>query len=396
LLLAICTGLLVALIAIVLVPTALLALQVLASLLPRAKAQLPSGPRPAIAVLVPAHNESIGIRRTIEALRAELQPGDRLLVVADNCSDDTATVAAQAGAEVIQRHDTTQRGKGYALDFGVRHLAQAPPQVVVIVDADCLAYPGAIDRVARTCAERDRPVQALYLMSAPPTAGPMAPIAEFAWIVKNLVRPLGYVRLGLPCQLMGTGMAFPWSDIRTLPLASGHIVEDLKMGMELAAAGRAPLFCPDALVTSTFPASTEGTKSQRTRWEHGHLGMIFSDAPRYLARALGGANGGLLALTLDMCVPPLALLTLAVVATFGLALGHYALWSQPWVLAAAGCALALLALSVLLAWARFGRGVLSFGRLAYAPVYALRKIPLYARFLVRRQVDWVRSKRDVG
>jgi hypothetical protein len=57
-------------------------------------------------------------------------------------------------------------------------------------------------------------------------------------------------------------------------------------------------------------------------------------------------------------------------------------------------ALALLLLAVLLSWARYGRGIISLASLMSAPLYAAWKIPLYARFLVSRQVEWVRSRRD--
>ena len=88
--------------------------------------------------------------------------GDRLLVVADNCSDDTAALARTAGAEVVERSNAQQRGKGYALDFGVRHLASAAPDVMIIVDADCQVGEGSIERLANCCIDSGRPTQALY------------------------------------------------------------------------------------------------------------------------------------------------------------------------------------------------------------------------------------------
>ena len=380
--------------AVVLLPVLLLLLQVLAAWPAQRTETTPDIARPRLAILVPAHNESGGILDTLKSLLPQLQPGDRLVVVADNCSDDTAQVASSAGADVVERTNLTQRGKGYALDFGVRHLEADPPELVLIVDADCLVQPGAINRIARNCAASARPVQALYLMKTPPAAGPMAPIAEFAWVVKNLVRPLGYHRMGQPCQLMGTGMGFPWKAFGQVSLASGHIVEDMKMGIELADAGFAPLFCPDALVTSVFPQSKEGSKSQRTRWEHGHLGMIVAEGPRYFLRALRTGNLQLLALVLDMCVPPLALLTMGVVLATFVGLLCFVLGGGLGVLLFALLPPLCLVTAIMLAWARFGRSVVSFGRLAYAPLYALKKIPLYMKFLLSRQVDWVRSKRD--
>lgn len=380
-------------------PILLFSLQVLISLpyfRKKSKAGQPLQHRPPIAVLVPAHNESSGIVPTLDIIIAQLQPGDRLLVVADNCTDDTALLASAAGAEVIERHDKVRRGKGYALDYGIRYLEYSPPEVLIIVDADCMVHANSFAVLTEQCLKNNRPAQAMYLMFSPPAASLKTKVAEFAWAVKNRARPLAYKRLGLPCQLMGTGMAFPWPLIQQAELASGHIVEDLKLGLDFAAAGHAPQFCPEALVTSVFPASAVGVQSQRTRWEHGHLGMILTDGPRNLLMALRQKNPALLALVLDMCVPPLALLTLlaAVLALIGASLMWFTGAVLPWSLAIWN--LLLLGVAVLLAWLAYGRHILSIGNLAFAPFYALAKIPVYLKFLCKRQVDWVRSKRDVG
>jgi cellulose synthase/poly-beta-1,6-N-acetylglucosamine synthase-like glycosyltransferase len=394
--------LLILALAVALLPVLVLLTQALLAWTPAGAAPVLSGERPRLAILIPAHNEEAGIAAVIAALLPQLQPGDRVLVVADNCSDATAAVARQAGAEVRERSDKERRGKGYALDFGVRCLAGAfatpdapalpPPEVMLIVDADCLVAPGAIDRLARTAQASGRPVQALYLMHAPASAGPMKKIAEFAWIVKNRVRPLGFYRLGLPCQLMGTGMAFPWATISAASLANGHIVEDMKLGMDLARAGKAPLFCPHALVTSTFPSSDAGTSSQRARWEHGHMSML-SAAPRLLFGGLVKMNRGMIGLALDLCVPPLALLTLIVLALF-VCSALLALAGALVPLALASLALIALGLAIMLSWWRYGRQVLSAGNLLMTVMYIFWKVPLYLRFFINRQVEWVRSKRD--
>lgn len=345
-----------------------------------------------LAVLIPAHDEAILIATTVRSVLSQLEPSDRLVVVADNCSDNTAAIAAREGAEATVRTDSTRRGKGHALDFGIRHLELDPPEIVVIVDADCQLREGSIDRLARDCFRTGRPVQALYLMRAPRGAGLKTRIAEFAWIVRNQARPMGLHRVGLPCQLMGTGMAFPWTTIRSANLATGHIVEDLKLGLDLARAGTAPLFCPEALVSSEFPASNEGVSGQRERWEHGHLGTILSEAPRLLWHGLTRLDGNSLTLALDLGVPPLALLTLMVAGVWFVSLA-----SGAWIaFAMASVAAALLVTSMLLSWARYAKGVISLRSLAFAAVYVLWKIPLYARFLVSRRLNWVRAKRDGG
>lgn len=378
----------------ILLPVLVLFVQVLMACLPARSRSSAHGSRPRVAVLIPANNESSIIVATLNSIRPQLLLGDRLLVVADNCSDDTAALARTAGAEVVERSNVQQRGKGFALDWGVRHLASDAPDVMIVIDADCQVAEGSIERLAICCINSGRPAQALNLMRAPAGSGLKVRLAEFAWCVKNRVRPQGWTRLGLPCQLMGTGMAFVWRDLALTNLASGHIVEDLKMGLDLCRSGKPPLFCPDALVTSYFPRSDEGLTTQRTRWEHGHLGVILGDTPKLLVESIGQGNWRLLAMTLDLLVPPLALLTLVLAAAFGLSWLVFMLSGAlaPALIASSG--VAILGVTILLAWSQFGRGIISFSALLYAPFYALKKIPLYLGFLIKRQVEWVRSKRD--
>lgn len=347
-----------------------------------------------VAVLIPAHNESLGILATLDSIKAQLKSSDRLLVIADNCTDDTAKIALDNGAEVIERQDVTRRGKGYALAFGVRHLSQNPPDVVVIIDADCLVEINALKQIVGCAIHSGRPVQALYLMYTK-MADIKSKVAEFAWCVKNWVRPLGYAKLGLPCQLMGTGMAFPWRAIVNADLANGNIVEDMKLGIDLAISGTPPAFYSSAKVISYFPIASEVQSGQRARWEHGHLSMILSEVPKLLAQGFVKLDKNLLAMALDLSVPPLALLVtlifgyamlvVAILATFHI--GYLAFQ-----LTLAG--IFLLSISIGTAWWGWGRSIISFSTLMMVPVYVISKIPHYFRFLFKRQKTWNKTERD--
>lgn len=384
---------LLALMAIILMlPVAVLLLQVLAAIfLPKSIFALqPNVIQPKVAVLIPAHNESLVLAKTIQTILPQLANGDQLLVVADNCTDDTASIARSLGAIVVERFNKELRGKGYALDYGIQHLKSNPPQVVIIIDADCSISNGFIQVIAQACVQLQRPVQALDLMLAPANPSLKMRIAEFAWAVKNKVRPLGFKALGLPCQLMGTGMAFLWRDITQMSIANGHLAEDMKLGIDFCRTFKAPVFLPEVLVTSLFPQGEQAITTQRTRWEHGHLGMIMSEALSLLFEALQTRNLQMFGLACDLIVPPLAVLVLLCVAVFIFSLvcsAHLALLLSALLLAA-------LTVAVLLAWLFFGRQIISFKQLCYAPVYALVKIPLYIKFFFNRQVEWVRSKRD--
>src|SRR6185437_4598482 len=106
--------------------------------------------------------------------------------------------------------------------------------------------------LATTSQTMGYPVQALYRMRTDDGDSNAQRIAQFAWLVINHVRPLGLAKFGLPCQLMGTGMSFPWKLIKTANLASGNLVEDVKLGLELAASGAAPRLCAETYVQSGF------------------------------------------------------------------------------------------------------------------------------------------------
>jgi cellulose synthase/poly-beta-1,6-N-acetylglucosamine synthase-like glycosyltransferase len=370
--------------------------EVAASLLPRRDSRPLIPPKPfRFVVLVPAHNEALGIARTLRSILPELSAEDRLVVIADNCTDETGHVAEAAGAEVFYRVNPRFRGKGYALDFAMRRLASDPPDAVVFVDADCIVERGSIRDIAALCLSEGRPVQARYDMHFPAgNASPQLTVAAFAWAVKNHVRPLGLKRLGLPCQLMGTGMAFPWQVISRADLNTGNIVEDLALGLDLAAAGKAPLFFPDAVVSSDFPVSSEGQRTQRTRWETGHLQMITGVVRGLLWQGLRTGNRDLIVLALDAAVPPLTFLCLSIGGMLLLSAILATLGGSPLPLGISIAAACALAMSVVLAARHLGTEEIAPNRLGLFAKYALSKLAIYASAITGKRIEWIRSKRD--
>jgi glycosyltransferase involved in cell wall biosynthesis len=379
------------------VPVAVLFIEVVGALNPvkEMPVELPnSSAAKRVAVIVPAHNESAGILPTIQDIRPQLGEGDRLIVVADNCTDDTAAVAAAAGAEVIARDDLEKIGKGYAMGWGITHLGSDPPDFVLFIDADCRIESDLIARLRQACRQLHRPVQAFFLMKTAENSPINHSMAEFAWILKNWVRPLGLRYFGYPVQLMGTGMMFPWDVINGAPLASGNLVEDLKLGLDLAAAGEAPYFLPFAKVTSDFPVTPKATDSQRQRWVRGHISMIPRSVPRLLALSIARRNLDLFALTLDLLVPPLSLLGLLIVGIFILAslAALFGLSSVAVVIATAN--LLVFTFAVLLAWLKFGRDVLPAPISLSIGSLILQKFGLYRLIFTRRTAaQWIRTDR---
>jgi glycosyltransferase involved in cell wall biosynthesis len=376
------------------IPVAFLAVQIAAALFPARRSASPaSAPCPRFVVVMPAHNEEAIIGRTIASIMPQLAPNGRLLVVADNCSDGTAHAASSAGAEVTIRHDLTRVGKGYALDHGFRSLGTEPPEVIIIIDADCEVMPGALEKLATRCAASGRPAQARYSMLAPPAPSAADKVSRLAWTIKTFVRPLGSAQLGWPCQLMGSGMALPFDLFSRLDLATGHLAEDQKFGAELALAGKAPFFYADAQIVSQLPQGETGKRQQRTRWEHGHLAIIEEFFLPLMGRAIAKRSLHLFAFTLDLCIPPLTLLAMSVVLTEGLGLLWFVATGVASPLVVSSSVLACFAVAIGAAWWRFCQEIISLRELAASPAYCLLKIPSYVRFFVNRQVEWIRTER---
>lgn len=353
------------------------------------------GARPRTVVLVPAHDEEDILARALDSVRPQLGPEDRTLVVAHNCTDGTAELARSKGAEVLEVRDAGTGGKPDALKAGLRALDADPPEVVAIIDADCRASDGALEALARAALATGGPVQGIYLFGDAERPGESdgAPsISSLALLVKNLVRPLGLRRLGLPCLLNGSGSAYPFELLRHAPHGEGSIAEDYQLSIDLALRGHPTRFCAEAFVQSELPARRPNAKKQRTRWEHGHLALVFFTVPRLLLAGLG--RPGLLALALDLAVPPLAFLALAWGLTAGLAAGVALTTDALFPLWVSGCSGALLFVSIVCAWLRFAGVSNTLSALVRVPVYVAWKVPLYLAFFKKREKRWTKTERD--
>jgi cellulose synthase/poly-beta-1,6-N-acetylglucosamine synthase-like glycosyltransferase len=350
--------------------------------------------RSRLAVLVPAHNEEADIARTIETLRPQMNPGDQLIVIADNCSDRTAEVAREAGALILERENLHLRGKGYALDYGLRFLAESPPEILVIVDGDCEVALGSLDALAHQVQIAQRPVQSTYLMKLPTNATLRDQISGFALTLKNLARPLGMKVLGWPSLLTGSGMAFPWSLLQTVNLAGNKTVDDMQLTIDFALQGAAPIYVPESQVTGRLMQASHAA-SQRSRWEHGHIEVILTQVPRLLWMSLVQRRWDLLILGLDLMIPPLSLLILLWLSLIGVHLGVYlgGLIQGSMVLLAIVAGLPI-GLSITLGWLKFGQDLLPLKAWMGLPRYLLWKIPIYAKFVTQPQTRWIKTERD--
>ena len=190
-------------------------------------------------------------------------------MIADNCTDDTWVVARASGAEVWERSDPLNRGKGRAFAWAFpRVLEDESVQAVCVVDADCEVSSNLLSAVAARVGAGADAVQVPYSISNPDSsAGAALRWAGFALF--NVVRPLGRDRLGLSSGLVGTGMAFSRRLLLRSPWAAFSFAEDREQHMRWVLDGAQVVFAPEAEVRSPSPSTDAGAHAQERRWESG-------------------------------------------------------------------------------------------------------------------------------
>jgi cellulose synthase/poly-beta-1,6-N-acetylglucosamine synthase-like glycosyltransferase len=395
LLIAFLSGLSISFVILILIPVVVLFVECIAALLPnKSSNNYDEISQPQTCILIPAHNEASSIGMTLSSLNSQLTSQDRVIVVADNCTDETTKIAHEYGVTVIERNDTLRKGKGYALDFGLQYMRTNPPEVVIFIDADCIVHPGTVEKLAKTAIFNNQPVQSSNLLKPAQPITPRHAVSTLAFLVKNLVRQRGMQRLKLPASLTGTGMAVPWFLVNTVSFASSSIVEDKQLGLDFALAGYKPIFCEEALVTGYFPQQQTAGDSQKTRWVHGHLEILRSQLPKLIKAGFLQRRIDLIAIALDLTVLPISLLMM--LWFVGAIFSHVVsvILGISWLPAITIIEGVLLLIAIFSAWMKFGRADLSVQMLLSIPFYMFWNMGIYWSFLVKPQKVWVRTGRD--
>jgi cellulose synthase/poly-beta-1,6-N-acetylglucosamine synthase-like glycosyltransferase len=342
-----------------------------------------------LAIVIPAHDESATISRCVESIAACAAPAGietPIIVVADNCTDDTAELARTASARVMVRNDDARRGKGFALHYAFAQLLSEGVDAVLVVDADSTMERGTLLEVARVLLNGADGVQVCYKVLNP-DASMRARLMNVAFMAFNILRPRGRQRLGLSVGILGNGFALSRATLAAVPYDAHSIVEDLEYHLRLVRAGRRVQFTDKATVRGLMPTSGTGVRTQRTRWEGGRLSMIVQHAPR-LAREVVAGRWRLLEPMLELLLLPLAfhvtMLLIALAIPNGAARAY------------AVAALALVTLHVGAGVIVGGGGMRDLAALAVAPFYVLWKLAAAPGILrsARRATPWIRTSRQ--
>jgi len=352
--------------------------------------------RSLIVVVVPAHNEEHYIGRTVRSLDAQTYPHElfEVLVVADNCTDDTAAVAGAAGAQVMVRDEPRLRGKGHALRWTIERVLgrPSPPDALVIVDADSVAEPDFLARLVSPFDAGAEVVQGESLLDEDGTTG--AAMRAAAFLLVNRARPAGRAVLGLPAELSGNGMLFSRRVLLEHPWTAFSSTEDIEYSLRLRIDGISPAFARGAILRSAPAPHARAAEEQQLRWEGGKFHLARTQIPGLLGRAVRQRRPSLLDAAFELALPPLGFLAAGAVATAGVASVLAATGRVPaWAVVPSGVAVCAIPVYVLVGLRAGDAPRSAYASLLRSPVYVVKKTGKAYRFIRFRADSWVRTER---
>jgi glycosyltransferase involved in cell wall biosynthesis len=373
------------------IPGLYLGLLGVAASFPRKLRAVRRGELRTFCVIVPAHNEAARIGELLDSLRRQSYPKDRLrtVVVADNCTDETATIARSAGALVIERSDIDRRGKGYALEAGLRHIPN-DAGAVLFVDGDCTISENALHVLNERLEAGARAIQCRYEMAIDP-ASTSGAARRLALTLVHVVRPLAKERLHASAGLKGSGMCFDRALIEMLGWRTHGLAEDIEQHVALLRLGERVQYEQDVIVTGEAPTHLAAATSQHERWESGRIEVASRLGAPLMIAGLRKRSIAMIDAAIEILIPPLSVVVVALLAVSALAV------VRPDRMATVAILCSWFGLVAYIA-AGIGRANLRRGALARMPItlpaYAAWKVALYARALIVRPKSWNPTQRD--
>ena len=258
------------------------------------------------AVLICARNESSVIADLIESIRNQTYDASlvHIFVLADNCTDNTAQIARDAGATVYERFNKEKVGKGYALQTLLRYLGQDYPDGFdgyFVFDADNILAPDYIERMNETFSDGHQIITS-YRNSK--NYGDNWISAGYAlWFLRES-RYLNHPRflLNTSCAVSGTGFFFSHAVLQEIGLWPFHLLtEDIEFSIYHVTQGHKIAFCPDAVLYDEQPTSFRQSWRQRTRWAKGYM-QVFACYGKDLVK--GALKGNFSCFDMSMSIMP--------------------------------------------------------------------------------------------
>ncbi|MDD4587824.1 MAG: glycosyltransferase family 2 protein [Heliobacteriaceae bacterium] len=268
-------------------------------------------PSKTFALVVAAHNEEAVIGPLVENLQGLDYPRElyEIFIVADNCTDATAVIAERAGAQVFERYNRQQRGKGFALEWMFEKIFRMERQydAVVIFDADNLVKPNFLVEMNKKLVAGHQIVQC-YLDSKNPFDTWVTGTFSIAFWHTNRLLQLARYNLGLSNILGGTGMCITTSLLRQYGWGATSLTEDMEFSMKALLNGVKTTWAHDAVIYDEKPLTFKQSWNQRKRWAQGHVDIFIRYFPKLVWKGITTGNVCMLDGAMHLFQPMLVML----------------------------------------------------------------------------------------
>ena len=232
-------------------------------------------PSSRFAIVSAAHNEERVIGELIRNLHELNYPKELydIYVVADNCSDNTAAIAREAGAQVIERFNKKEIGKGYALEYAFNQIfAASDYDAVVVFDADNLVDDEFLGIMNTHLLKGEKIVQG-YLDTKNAHDTWITKSIYICYILTNRLWQLSKYNLGLTCALGGTGMCISVDLLKQYGWGMTSLTEDLEFQTKALMNNVKVCWAHEAKVYDEKPLTLSQSWNQRRRWMQGHTNV---------------------------------------------------------------------------------------------------------------------------
>jgi len=227
--------------------------------------------------IIPAHNEEMVVGSLIESLKNQTYDKNfyDIYVIADNCTDNTAKIAEEAGAIVYKRFDSVNKTKGFALNWFLQQkiAENADYDAFFVFDADNIVDKNFITAMNKKLCEGEDVVQGYRDIKNPTDNWITSGYALFYWTLHRFYHLARY-NVGLSPLLNGTGFMVKFDVVKPQGWDTETLTEDIEFSLKRIIAGKRLGWATDAIVYDEQPTSFKQSWSQRSRWTVGHIQCV--------------------------------------------------------------------------------------------------------------------------
>lgn len=268
------------------------------------------------AIVIPAHNESPVIQRTLNSLKQVHYPENLydIFVIADNCDDNTAEVVRKTGITCWERIDPTHHGKGHVLKWAFERLLKEGDHVAyIIIDADTLTDKAFLKAMNQKVMEGAKALQGYYDVLHPERS-PMGSLSYLGFVLSRNFRFKGRTRIGWTSNLLGNGMCFTREVIQKFGWCATSIVEDIEYEMFLLMNGIKVVFVPEARIYAEIPDTFSKSKIQRGRWDTGKFEVRNKYLPKLICEGIRKKDFSYFDAAMELLIPPFSIFVILLLA----------------------------------------------------------------------------------